>query len=146
MDAAPSTIHPATIVGTGGSVVTTSRVVADPASEPIPYRAIPAVTSSPGRPVSTPEDCEAEREREPPEPAHRCHRNPVGDHGMGAQDFPRSAWNRSRRPLPPGVPSDPGHEYRRQQHRDGSAHMSGIAPCLVTTQAATGGPATMLIR
>ena len=27
-----------------------------------------------------------------------------------------------------------------------SAHMSGIAPCWVTTQAATGGLATMLIR
>ena len=66
---------------------------------------------------------------------------------MGAQDLPRPARSRtaadaSRAAYRPTLATSTAASSTATV----SAHMSGIAPCWVTTQAATGGLATMLIR
>jgi hypothetical protein len=142
----PRMSQPDTMTGTRGSRVTTRGAVTEPASEPTPYPAIPAATSCPGCPVSTPRIASPSanpNQQNQPTPAIT---------------MPSATTRCSRRTCRAGRWTDCPVGWDCAYRRTGSTiaaasatarasnHISGIAPCWVTTQAATGGLATMLIR
>ena len=120
MKVAPSTIQPGDHHRLPAAAVsTTSGVVTAPARDPMPYPAIPAATSCPGRPVSTPRMASPSAKANHQYQPTAAITMPVGDQGVGAQHLPGPARDRVRLAVLEREVSDPRHDRRGEQDGDG---------------------------